>query len=444
MISVTGTPGKATRMSHDEAVPVMVSSALVDNAPRRPLAGMLSTAGFSGGRLPPIGVLLARPLLLVLCAMLGAIGGYLFTAGVKDSAATATIVFAVLPNSNRDEVALEGATLQRTIAPGWVLQNAATSLGEQQGDLEPRTKVTWQEGTRLLNITSTAETGDGAVKRANAVAAAAVAASDSARNQRLDAAVQESNLLLSELPLADPDAEVARRNQIGTSLGERQNEIQADSMSLIVISPAVKAKPVGLSKAKGTVVGLASGLLAGAILAVLVGTRGMRVPAPGGMQRLAPDVKVLASSELSQIAGQLVEAGETLVVVIATRGASGSAVAVSKDLERLLTAHRKSVRMARPDLAEDLASIGQIGADASRAVPSRHTSVGSQVDPDVVLLNVVDSTEAASMLEGRAGFAAVIVVRRRKTPIASALAACRSFARARSLLVVVAEKSPKR
>jgi capsular polysaccharide biosynthesis protein len=419
-------------MSPDETLPAVSSSAPEDSPGRVPAAGISNSAGLLGGnRLPPIGVLLARPLLLGLCALLGAIGGYLLTAGDQDSAATATILFAT-PAANRDLVALDGATLARSIAPAWVLQKAATSLGEQPKDLEQQTSVVWQQGTRLLNVTVRAETGDQAIKRANAVTDAAITASSEARNQGLMAAVQDANALIADTPLGDPDAEVARRNQIGASLAERQNQIQAESISLFVISSATEATPVGLSTTKGTVVGLVSGLFAGALLAVLMGSRGLRVPAPGAMRRLVPDVDVLSSSDLPQIAGQLVEAGETRVVVIATRGANLSALTVSEDLQRLLAAHGKSTTTASADLSKDPALTALLRADAL----SRDTLRGSRLDTDIVLLNVNDGTEAASMLKGRAGFSTVIVVRRRKTPLSSALAAYRSFARTRSFLVV--------
>ena len=401
---------------------------------RMPLAFLRNTPGLGGSLLPPIGVLLARPLVIALCAVLGAVGGFLFTAGHKDSAATAAIVFAT-PNGNRDVVALDGATLQRTIAPAWVMQKAATSLEDRPNDLERRTTVAWQQGTRLLNVTATAPSVEQAIARANAVAEAAVNASDDARNQQLNTAIQQANSLLADAPLADADAEVSRRNQIGASLGERQNQIQADSMSLILISPALTATLVGLSAAKGTLVGLASGLLTGAILAVLVGSRGLRVPSPGAMQRLAPDVEVVSSSDLPQIAGQLVEFSETLVVVIATRGAAVGAQAISDDLQRLLAAHGKAVTVAHPSMSEDLSSIALLRRDAPKSIPSHHGLGESRVDLEMMVLNVDDGTEAANMLRGRAGFTTVVVARRGKTPVSGALATCRSFA-TRSFLVV--------
>lgn len=436
-----GAQEKAIRMGAEHTLPVESASVSVyDNPGRSSAAGPRNTRGFfASDRLPPIGVLLARPLLLALCALLGAIAGYLLTAGEKDSAATATIQFATLPNGNRDVVAMDGATLQRTIAPVWVLQRAATSLGEQPSDLEPRTTVAWQQGTRLLNVTATAATTDQAINRANAVADAAVAAADEARTKRLNAALQEANSLLADAPLADFDAELARRDQIGASLGERQNEIQAEAMSLIVVSPATEGTPIGLSTTKGTLVGLAAGLLTAAIIAVLVGSRGLRVPAPSAMRRLAPEIDVLSSEDLPRMAGELVETGESLVVVIAARGASLDGMAVSRELERLLTTQGKSVKVTSPGQGGDLASIALLVQDR-QSVPSRHTSRESQADTEMVLLNVDDRTEAATMLEGRAGFTTIIVARRHRTPLSSVLVTYRSFAQTRSV-VFVASKS---
>jgi hypothetical protein len=372
--------------------------------------------------------MLARPLLLAICVILGGLAGFAAW-GDKGYKATATIEF--FSSAGLVEmVRLEGTTLASRITSEGVIQRAAKSVGQPATDIAANTTANWQPQSSLVNVTAVAASPDEAVARANAVVNATVATLSEEAVQGLDKATANANsLLLDQLPLPDPDAEAARRSQIGSGLGQRQEGLIGQSQSVSIQSPANVATPAGLTKSMTIAIGLAAGLFAGCLIAVLLGSRGLRVGSLGALRRLAPGVQVLTPSQAPQLAGRIVEAGETYFAVLVTRRSSDLAEAFAADMARILSTHGRTVTSIRPPANVDESSAPLLRADAPN-------NVRSLVGTDVLLVILEARTESAAMLEGRSGFRTVVLMRQHRTPVSDGLSAARAYMHATPVLML--------
>jgi hypothetical protein len=377
--------------------------------------------------IPPIGAMLARPLLLTLWVLIGGIVGFAVWGG-KGYQATATVEF----TSGGNDVALvqlEGESLAQKITTEPVIQRAATSIGQPVDELGEHVTATWQPQSLMVGVTAVATNGEDAVARANAVAQAAVGVVSDAVDQRLQAASSSANSMLLDQALADPDAELARRSQLGTSLGERQSSLGAESQSVYVSKAAHDAKPAGLTRSLSTAIGLAAGLFAGCLIAVLLGARGLRASSMGAVRRLAPGVEVHTPSEAPQVAARMVEGDESYLAVVVTRRASNVADVFTANLERILRAHGKTVTIVHPAATVDDETAPLLRVDAP-------DHVGDLVGTDVLVVVLDAGTESAAMLEGQSGFRMVILMRRFRTPVSDGLRAARAYGQATPTLVL--------
>src|SRR6478752_2180832 len=106
--------------------------------------------------LPPIAVLLARPVLLTICAVLGALVGFVISDGSGYRAA-ASIEFTVDGN----DVALvevEGKTLADRMTSAPVVKRAAAAIDESPEAIEASTTAEWQPGSTLVELAAVAPT----------------------------------------------------------------------------------------------------------------------------------------------------------------------------------------------------------------------------------------------------------------------------------------------
>jgi ElaB/YqjD/DUF883 family membrane-anchored ribosome-binding protein len=377
---------------------------------------------------PKIAVLLARPFLLAICVVLGGLAGFAAWGGDKAYHATAMIEFSVAGN-DAALVQLEGQTLQAKITTEPVIQRAATSIGHPAAEIAETADANWQQQSLLVAVTALAPSGEEAIARANAVAEAAVAVLNESISQHLGSALSQANSLLKNQSLGDPDAEAARRSEIGASLGQQQDALIAKSESISVSSAANEATATGVSKSMTIGVGNAVGLFAGCLISVLLGTRGLRAWSLGALRRLAPGVEVLTPAQTPELAGRMVEAGETYLAVVVTRHSHAVAEEFAANIERILFTHGKTVTIIRPPANLDEMSAAPLRADAP-------TKVRSLVGTDVLVVIVEPGTESAAMLEGRSGFRTVILMRQDRTPISDGLSAARSYRNAMPALML--------
>ena len=380
------------------------------------------------GRLPATGLLLARPLLLLICALLGAGTGYMLTGNGGYSAQS--VVEFTPPGTDSLLVKQTGQTLARNAVAGDVLQAAESGNLGASDDLSGRVSAEWQADTKLVTITVTAPNAEVAIADANAIARTMVQISETSISSRLEQARDQSNEVLNSEQLDSPDAESARKAQLGSSLGSRQDAIASQSGELTVADSASDAAVAGLSKPIGTAIGMVAGLLLGGLLSLLLGVRGLRARSARELAHLLPDAALSSSAQAAQLAGQIIESGRSTVAVIATRGVGDQGVALARDVSDYLRAHGRTIAEIGPIKKGDKTSaINLLRRDA-------RSDVAGRVGADMIVAVVDEGSEASALLEGQSDLCALIVVRRRHTPIASALRVMNSYSHAKPILVL--------
>lgn len=378
--------------------------------------------------LPPTGLLLARPVLLAACALIGALIG-LLVAGNGGYQATATLEFS--SDSQDSNVAKQtGQTLARTSTAQQVLAQAAGGLNTTATDLAGRVSAEWQIDTRLVNVTVTAPDQQAAVDAANAVANTVIGITQATQQAALTSALNNSSSVLSQQALPQAAAEDARQAQIGAALGLRQDAIVGDSSALTIADPAVEASTAGLSRGLGAAVGLAAGLLLGALAALLLGLRGLRVTSGRTVRALLPDTEIASEGQVAKLAGEFVETGCSTLAVVATAGTLPQSTKLAEELGAFLRAHGRTVTVVGPErVADRSGALALLGRDVRSDVPG-------QIGTDLLVPVVPADSDASGLLEGQSDLRALIVVRRRRTSVSRALQALTSFARARPSLVL--------
>lgn len=377
------------------------------------------------GSLPPLGLLLARPLLLLICALLGA-GVGLLTTGNGGYQATASLEFSATGNDSL-LVKQTGQTLARTAVSTPVIQAAVTS---SDGDLANRVSAEWESDTRVVNVTVTASTPEAAMADANAVAQAVVKNTEDAIRGRLTAARDGSNNLLNTETLDSPDAEAARRAQLGNSLGARQDAVSSESRALIVADPADEANVAGLTKPMGTAIGLIAGLLLGGLLCMVLGVRGLRVHSPRTLRHLVPATAISSPAEAAQLSGQIIESGVPCVAIVSMGGAGRESLALAGDLGQFLQANGQTVRQVGPITKSNRAAALELLRRDTR------DDVRHRAGADVLIAVIDSDSEAATLLQGQSDLRVLIVMRTRRTKISSMLHVMKAFGRAHPVLVL--------
>lgn len=380
------------------------------------------------GQLPPASLLLARPLVLLVAAVLGGLLGFAL-AGGQGYKASSTLEFTV--QSSDSLVAKQtGQTLARNAVASDVLTAAATALGTDPNGLSTRVTAEWQQDSRLVTITSSAPAEDQAVAEANAVAAALVQADEAAIAGRLNAAADQSNQVLTGEQLGSAEAEAARKTQLGQSLGARQDAIASESGSLILADPARSAEAAGLTRPMGLAIGAVAGLLLGGLVSLLLGLRGLRVSSERVLRHAAPGVQVSAPSQVAQMAGEIVESGKRVVAVVTARSAQAEGTSVAKDVAEFLRAHGLVVSEIGPfDRDDRSAALRMLRRERRRDLPA-------QVGADAVVAVVVAGSDASALLEGQSDVAVLVVARRRHTGLGEVLRVVESFDRAEPTVVL--------
>lgn len=406
-----------------------------ETSPARPVPVPVPVGTKSGrhdtielGHLPPTGLLLARPLLLLICALVGAGIGWVVT-GNGGYTAQSVLEFSP-PGTDSLLVKQTGQTLARNAVASDVLQAAQNGPTGASDDLAGRVTAEWQTDTKLVTITVTASTGEVAVADANAIARTMVQISESSISSRLTQARDQSNEVLNSEQLDSTDAEAARRAQLGSSLGSRQDAIASQSGELTVADPATEASVAGLSKPVGLAIGFVAGLLLGGLFSLLLGVRGLRARSARELQHLIPDAVLSSPAHAAQLAGQIIESGRSAVAVVVTKGAEAQGAALAGDVAEFLRAHGRSVAQVGPiNKGDRAAALNLLRRDVRNDLPAR-------VGADMLLAIVGEGSEASALLEGQSDLCALIVLRRRRTPISSALRVMRSYEHAEPVLVL--------
>lgn len=376
--------------------------------------------------LPPIGLIVARPVLLLICALVGAIGGFVLS-GNEGYQAQAMLQFST---QSPDSVVVKqtGQTLARRVLSGDILAIAETSTGAPAGSFAGKAKADWEQDSNLVAVTVNADSEAGAVARANALANAVVQVTESRVQSELAQAHDDSSKLLSADELPSPAAEDARQAQVGQSLATRQDAIAARSGSVVVIDPAATATHAGITPVMGAAIGLVAGLLLGGLAAILLGVRGLRVMSSRSLRTLFPTYRITGAGESARLVGEILESGRECVAVVCPPGTRDAGIDLARDLTAFAGAHGHVVRNI--GLVEDRSmALTTLTRDIRR-------DVSGTIGADIMVVVVDTDTEAAHLLEGQSDFAAVVVARRRRTSVKAVAAAMNAFDRAMPSLVL--------
>ena len=379
-------------------------------------------------QLPPAALLLARPLLLILAALMGGIVGFVVS-GSSGYQATAVLQFTVQGTDNV-LVKQSGQTLARNAVAADVLSAAAASRGEDVTNLTQRVTAEWEQDTRLVSVTASASDRQAAVDDANAVASALVRANESAVAGRLNTAADQSNQVLNGEQLTSPDAESARQAQVGSSLGARQDAIASEAGALVIADPANQATAAGVTRPVGTAIGALAGLLLAGLTCLLLGARGLRARSERMLHMALPGRPLSSPSQAAQLAGEVVESGKKTVVVAAAPQAIDAAVAMGSSMAEIIRVHGLAV-----------AELGLFAKDdrplALRLLRrERRKDLPAQYGADIAVVVVATGSDASALLEGQSDVYALVVVRRGRTLVSDAVRAMTSYERARPTLVL--------
>ncbi len=391
-----------------------------------PAQGFPSERPTGTGELPPFGLIMARPLLLAIAALLGALGGFLLT-GNSGYQAQSMLQFST-PSLDSLVVKQTGQTLARRVLSADVVSEAERQAGLPAGSLTGQIAAGWEQDSNLVEVSAHASTEAGAITAANAVAGAVVSLNESQIQTQLQQAHANSSDLLNAEGLPSPAAEDAREAQVGQSLANRQDAITARSGSVVVIDPAAQASHAGITPLMGSVVGLVAGLLLGGLAAVLLGVRGMRISSLRSLRALFPGYRISRTGEAARLVGEVLESGRECIAVVCPAGAREAGLALADDLSAFAGAHGHLVRNL--GLVDDRAmALATLGRDARRDVPGI-------MNADMMIAVVDADSEAAHLLEGQSDFVAVVVARRSRTTVAAVAAAMEAFDRAAPRLVL--------
>lgn len=380
------------------------------------------------GTLPPTGLLLARPALLLVCALLGALIGFAVTGG-GGYQASAVIEYPV--TSQDGNVAKQtGQTLARTAVNQTVLDQAAAALQTTATDLSSRLSAKWETDTRLVTVTVTAPDERQAVDSANVVASTVITAAQAGRQAALTTALQDSTAVLNDQALPQADAELSRKTQLGAALGIRQDAIIGQTNALSVTDPATTATAAGLGRPIGAAIGLIAGLLLGGLAALLLGLRGLRVSPGRALRTLLPHTEVNTSGQVAKLAGECLDSRIDTVAIVAAPGMIAQSKTIGEELAGFIGAHGRRVMVIGPEQVQDrAAALGLLGRDV-------RADVMLQNGADLLVAVVVADSDAAALLEGQSDVRAHVVVESGRTTLSRTLHILESFSRARPTLVL--------
>lgn len=380
------------------------------------------------GRLPPAATLLARPALLAM----GAVFGLLLGAGLAGNQGFVAEAQVHFTNAGTDSLRVKqiGQTVAEQATSEPVLDLARKSRNATAADLGTRTTATWTADTELVEVKVRARTMDDAVADANAVADAMVTDSEATITEQLVNARKELNSLLKNQQLDAVDAESARRSQLGSALAGRQDSISSQAGDLVVADPATIAGPVGLTRPMGAAVGLVGGLLLAGLAALLLGARSLRAFSPRTLRAFVGADLVYGPSQAPQLAGEFAESDRAYLAIVSMDGADEEASTLADEIAYFIRAQGSTVRVVE---TSEFTTREQSARYTNRAARERVHSISGT---DRLVVVVGWDSEGCAMLQGQSDLAAIIVMRRRLSPVLNALRMLRNLGPARPVIVL--------
>lgn len=350
---------------------------------------------------PPMAAVMARwPWLVAGGVSLGLLSAIAPASGLNDATATLQMTSANLDSLRAKQV---GQTIERAVRSEPVIAEAARTRNISPAALAPRVKAQWVSDTDLVTISVTGADGDAAVKDANSIADAVIAVNERQSRSQLEQIQKESNRLLTSGTLSDTQAEAARRSQLGSNVGVRQDSATAASTQVALLDPAVESRPAGVSRQVRLMLGFIVGALLAAAAAILLPMNRRRVRAAVEVRALSTGLRVKrASGAVGEMAGRMVEEGNQDLAVVALPGAGDDAVQFAESVARIVQSHGTRTTVLNATNRE----VGEVLLTRDGRARSRKGDAA-----DALIVVVPDDEWALRLLEGQSALRSVVVAR---------------------------------
>ena len=372
--------------------------------PRSFPAGTASGPGLSSASLA-----LRRWWVLVLVlAALGAALGYRAGQGAPATSQVLLRVGVIGTDSSLVTQAVQTAVLLSDSPETYA--RAAAGLGSEGRSLASRTVIASVPDTQVFSVTVTAPNGPQATADASAVAAAAVELS-AQRSAAVFAVIRSrGNELLATGTLSDPNAERARRSQVGASVAQSQSDALSASEQLTVLSSQPVSGGVIGSPAVVAALGLLAGALVGAALALGLGSRRGRVRNLQELQLGYPDVEAMPLTALPAVLADTADRGDSLVLLVGPGNERVSGAVVDAAESALVDSGRRVLRVNIADAPEE----GEVSTSTALARAPREQLL-SEHGCDVVLLTGGFDNDLVHRVAAQSVASVVVAVRLRRS-----------------------------
>ncbi len=258
--------------------------------------------------------------------LIGLLGGLV---GGGNYRATAILqVTSDSPDSNRvNQLAQSTAALAQSAG---VLNEAAKSRGVAVADLRLRTTARSEQGTDMVEVTVSGASAASAMADANTVAEQVVANVQARSTGQLEQLQKGTEEAVTKYPLRDAEAELARRQSLGQSVGAAQSSAINSGTIVQVLDRADGAESLGLSPLLSMLIGLVGGGLVGSGAALTL-NRG-RLPLRGNedIATLAPELALTSSRPATQATANFLGSSDRTLTVLALPGAETAAQQIAR------------------------------------------------------------------------------------------------------------------
>lgn len=245
-------------------------------------------------------------------ALVGAVIGGLIGAGSPSSVTSLLRVQSTASNGDGLNQAAQSALTEMNTSE--VFARAATEVGASEVDLRSRTKLTTVPESLILQVEVSAPSPDEAVRDANAVAAAGVAASQDRVTNQLRTLTASTAEIIRGQKLADGNAEAQRLGRLGAALADNQSNTLAESRQLSVLQPAVAQAATSTSRVMLILLGAVGSGLVGVALALFFGGRRGRMSKLGEMRRLYPNLEFIPARDVPAVLSMEVPTPQRVVI----------------------------------------------------------------------------------------------------------------------------------
>ena len=245
-------------------------------------------------------------------ALVGAVIGGLIGAGSPSSVTSLLRVQSTASNGDGLNQAAQSALTEMGTTE--VFSRAAQQIGTSEAELRPRTKLTTVPESLILQVEVSAPSPEEAVRDANAVAQAGVAASSERVANELSSLTASTAEVIRGQRLADQNAETQRVGRLGAALAENQSSTLAQSRQLTVLQPAAPEAVTSTSRVMLILLGAIGAGLVGVALALFFGGRRGRMSKLGEMRRLYPNLEFIPARDVPAVLSMEVPAPERVVI----------------------------------------------------------------------------------------------------------------------------------